>query len=175
MQVWVVYESKLGNTFKLARAMAEALAGKHLVRLIPVEEAETPYAVDLLIIGCPQHRHHPPEVTLAWPFKLPPGALRSMKMAVFDIRYKRRVFWQRDGAAQMVAKRLKSMGGVLIVKPKSFYLEYRGQPITENEIIKGVAWVQEIAEKINPHTPPLTNIPPGKKVVVTPHRSEWNN
>ena len=175
MQVWVVYESKLGNTFKLARAIAEALAQLHKVRLTPVEEAGIPYAVDLLIVGCPHHRHHAPEGLLAWSFKLPPGALRGMHLMVYEIRYKRRSFWRRDGAARVVAKRLQALGGMLITKPRAFQLQRRGQPITEEEIRKGVQWAREVTGKFKPAVPATPVVPPGRSVMVTPHRSEWNN
>ena len=72
MLIWVVYESKLGNTAALAQAIARALAREHRVRLVPVEDAGAPQGVDLLIVGCPNHRHHHPDGILAWLFKLPP-------------------------------------------------------------------------------------------------------
>ena len=37
--IWVVYESKLGNTAALAQLIAGELAREHRVRLMPAEEA----------------------------------------------------------------------------------------------------------------------------------------
>jgi flavodoxin len=106
MLVWVVYESRLGNTAALAQAIGGALVREHRVRLLPVEEAGPPRGVDLLIIGCPHHRHHQPDGLLSWLFKLPPQMVQNLHFGVFEIRYKRHYFWQGESAAGLVWRRL---------------------------------------------------------------------
>ena len=147
MLVWVVYESKLGNTAALAQAVAEALAREHRVRLMPVEKAGPPSGVDLLIIGCPHHRHHQPDGILSWLFKLPPRTVQDLHCGVFEIRYKRHYFWQGESAAAQIWRRLQRLGGKPLLKPVSFYLQHRGRLLPESEIDRGTTWAAALVRK----------------------------
>mgnify|MGYP000858751939 FL=1 len=147
MLVWVVYESRLGNTAALAQAIAGALTREHRVRLLPVEEAGPPSGVDLLIIGCPHHRHHQPDRILSWLFKLPPRVVQDLNCGVFEIRYKRHHFWQGESAAALIWRRLQGLGGKPMLKPVSFYLQHRGRLLPESEIERGAAWAAALARK----------------------------
>jgi len=64
MRAAIIYWSKTGNTEKVARAIHEGLAAAGVeVLLRRVEEAEELdfYAYDLVCIGCPSYRWHPPK------------------------------------------------------------------------------------------------------------------
>ncbi|HNS73406.1 MAG TPA: hypothetical protein PKI81_08385 [bacterium] len=156
MLVWVVYESRLGNTAALAQAIGGALVREHRVRLLPVEEAGPPRGVDLLIIGCPHHRHHQPDGLLSWLFKLPPQMVQNLHFGVFEIRYKRHYFWQGESAAGLVWRRLHGLGGKPVAKPASYYLQSRGRQLPESEIERGAAWAAGLVRKAvggNPKAP----------------------
>ncbi|HOT96465.1 MAG TPA: hypothetical protein PLG50_03800 [bacterium] len=153
MLIWVVYESKLGNTAALAQLIAGELAREHRVRLMPAEEAGVPHGVDLLIIGCPHHRHHQPDALLAWAFKLPPRVLHGIRLGIFEIRYRRHFFWQGESAAALVWRRLLGLGGKPVSRPVSFYLHHRSRQISEAEMGRGAAWARSLARKAQEGVP----------------------
>jgi flavodoxin len=163
MLVWVVYESKLGNTAALAKAIAEELGRQHRVRLIPVEEAGSPQGVDLLIIGIPNHRHHQPDGILAWSFKLPQRILHGVHLGVFEIRYKRHYFWQGNSSAAMVSRRLQALGAKPLLRPASFYLQHCGRVLPEIELDRGVIWAMNLARKVLESSPKNPFIPAGDR------------
>ncbi len=165
MLVWVVYESKLGNTAALAQAIADGLGREHRVRITPVEEAGAPRGVDLLIIGCPHHRHHQPDGMLAWSFKLPQAALHGVRLGVFEIRYKRHYFWQGKSSASLVSRRLQALGGRPVARPARFYLQHRGRDLPDIELERGVAWARSLARKILEGAPRAPFIPAGDRAL----------
>jgi flavodoxin len=164
MLIWVVYESKLGNTAALAQAIAGELAREHRVRLMPIEEAGAPHGVDLLIIGCPHHRHHQPDGILAWAFKLPPRVLHGIRVAIFEIRSKRHYFWQGESSATLVWRRLQTLGGKPVMRPVSFYLHQRARLLPDTELERGAAWAKGLARKTLEGTPKAPFIHAGDQV-----------
>ncbi|HNW59025.1 MAG TPA: hypothetical protein PKI62_05075 [bacterium] len=165
MLIWVVYESKLGNTAALAQLIARELAREHRVRLLPIEEAGAPHGVDLLIIGCPHHRHHQPDATLAWAFKLPPRILHGVRVGIFEIRYKRHFFWQGERSAHLVWRRLQALGGKQLTRPVSFYLNRRSRELSETEMGRGTAWARSLARKALEGVPKSPFIHAGDQVL----------
>jgi hypothetical protein len=59
MKALVVYDTKFGNTEKVARAIGQALAGRYNMRLIAADDlaALTVNSADLLVVGGPTQTH----------------------------------------------------------------------------------------------------------------------
>lgn len=149
MHIWVVYESRLGNTAHIAKAIADALSTTHRVRLVEAQQGILPSQVDLIFIGYPLHKGRSPETLLAWLAKLPYQALKDTLFILFDIRYRRFRLWRRSGEARHLSKLLLQLGGKKAGNPQSFYLLGKGGPISEAELRRAVRWALTVTEKLS--------------------------
>ena len=124
MNCLIVYDTVYGNTEQVARAIAAAFAPAHSVRLIKADQIAMldVASIDLLIVGGPTHRHRI-SLQLAAVLKATPrGALKGVKVATFDTRY-RMAEWLSGSAASGIARHLRKLGGSLQVSPESFFIE----------------------------------------------------
>ncbi len=149
MHIWVVYESRLGNTAHIARVIADALSTTHRVRLVEAQQAEVPYHVDLIFIGYPLHKGRSPEAILAWLAKLPYNALKDTLFVVFDIRYRRFRICHRSGETRHLTRLLQQLGGRKAGNAQSFYLLGKGGPLSEGELRRAVRWAITIGERLS--------------------------
>ncbi len=124
MKCLIVYDSVYGNTEQVARAIAAALTPAHTVRLVKADQIERldTASIDLLIVGGPTHRHRISSPISAALKATPRGALKGVKVASFDTRY-RMAEWLSGSAASGIARRLRKLGGSLQVPPESFFIE----------------------------------------------------
>ena len=160
MNCLIVYDTVYGNTEQVARAIATAFTSAHSVRLIKADQIARLDAasIDLLIVGGPTHRHRisPP---IAVVLKATPrGALKGVKVATFDTRY-RMAEWLSGSAASGIARRLRKLGGLLQVPPESFFVERDMPPQGEKrrhnlerlevgEIERATRWAMKIVNAI---------------------------
>ncbi len=124
MNCLIVYDSVYGNTEQVARAIAAALAPAHSVRLVKTDQIARLDAasIDLLIVGGPTHRHRMSSPIAAVLKATPRGALKGVKAATFDTRY-RMAEWLSGSAGSGIARRLRKLGGSLQAPPESFFIE----------------------------------------------------
>jgi len=142
----VVYESRYGNTARVARAIAAALEAGGPVRVV---EAADPAAfdvagVDLLVLGGPTEGHGVSETLRARLAQLPPAALAGVAAAAFDTR----VNWPgflMGSAAKGLAKTLERLGARLIAPPESFLVK-GGKPdrLVDGEAERAGAWASRL-------------------------------
>jgi flavodoxin len=120
MNVLIVYDSKFGNTERIARA----IAGRLSARLIRAEEAGAldRTTCDLLIAAGPTQRQKASPAMQEWLERLPRGVLKDVPAAAFDTRYRMSRFLT-GSAAERIASRLKRAGARLVVPPESFFME----------------------------------------------------
>jgi Flavodoxin len=164
----VVYESILGNTQAVARAVAEGLGRTRPVTVTEVSRApETlPPDVGLLVVGGPTHafglsrpetrRDAAAEATdpvvsqgrglREWLDALEPSGA-GVRTAAFDTRVlKPRV---PGSAAKKARKRLRSKGFADLVDPESFYVHGKAGPLAEGELDRARAWGADLARRFD--------------------------
>ena len=147
MNTLIIYESQFGNTEQIARAIAQALAGRASVCLEPIETADhlAFEGVALLVLGSPTQHHEATPDMLAWLDRVPPSALDGLAVAVFDTRYHMsRLF--AGSAAHVIGKEVQARGGRLIAPPESFFVTGREGPLEPGEVERAAAWAGTLAD-----------------------------
>jgi flavodoxin len=157
MNSLVVYESKFGNTQKVAEVIGKGLGSQGLARIITVED---PYAlaldpVDLLVIGGPTQAHGMSPPMRVYLEALIPTAPAGMRAAIFDTRLKGPGFlW--GSAAKAIADQLRKAGFVLVAPPESFLVEGMKEPrLMDGEEQRAQAWAVEIGAKMTAQLPAM--------------------
>jgi flavodoxin len=160
MNCLIVYDTVYGNTEQVACAIAAAFTPAHSVRFIKADQIARLDAasVDLLIVGGPTHRHRISSQLTAVLTATPRGALKGVKAASFDTRY-RMAAWLSGSAASGIARRLRRLGGSLVAPPESFFIERDVPPQGEKrrhnlerlevgEVERATRWAIKIADAI---------------------------
>ena len=146
MKALVVYDSVYGNTEKIARAIAGAIAGEVKV-LRPGEASPSELkAVDLLIVGSPTQGGKPTKSILDFLNKLPEPAVKGLNVAAFDTRLSTRLVGIFGYGAGKIADSLKRKGGTLILPPEAFFVKSKEGPLKEGELEHAAAWAKRILE-----------------------------
>jgi flavodoxin len=147
MHTLVIYDSKFGNTEKVAHAIACGISGVSDVRVTNTAEAmQNLEAVasrpDLVVIGGPTQNHAPSHGLRAFVDALP-AALRGIPAACFDTRYRGPVLLMGSAAAA-AAKALAKTGAEMVAPPESFFIVRHGpmqlQTLETGEIERAEAW-----------------------------------
>jgi flavodoxin I len=160
MNCLIVYDTLYGNTEQVARAIATAFPPPHSVRLVKADQIARLDAtsIDLLIVGGPTHRHRISSPIAAVLKATPRGALKGVKVAAFDTRY-RMAEWLSGSAASGIVRHLRKLGGSLQVPPESFFIERDTPPQGEKrrhnlerlqvgEIERATRWATKIVNAI---------------------------
>jgi flavodoxin len=151
MNTLIIYDSKFGNTEKVAQAITMALCDMGEVRAFAVDQADAFGLVnagnlDLLIIGCPTQIHGISPAMRTFLDKIPPGALKGLPAAVFDTRYHGHR-WITGSAGRGIATLLFQKGAQLVAQPESFFVAEAEGPLEHGELNRAAAWAQTVAEK----------------------------
>ena len=158
MQTFVVYDSKFGNTERIADAIARGLGTLGSVLVMDTAEAvgqQRADRPDLLLIGGPTQRRSSSPALRAFVDALP-ASLRGVPVATFDTRY-RGSTWLMGSAAADVAKVLRKAGGELVAPPESFFMGRGGplerQTLEAGEIERAEAWGRTVAASVEAAQP----------------------
>jgi flavodoxin len=148
MKALVVYDSKFGNTERLARAIAEELgAGEPAVLVAAGAASERDLAgIDLLVVGGPTQGHGLSPALRAFLERIPQEAVRDVPTVTFDTR----LSWPRllsGSAAAGSARRLEKKGARLLVPPESFLVTKGEGPLAEGELARASSWANEVRAK----------------------------
>lgn len=152
MNILVAYDSKFGNTEKVAQAIKMALDDYGSVRLLPIERVD-PFSlvntsdVDLLIIGGPTQLHRISPEMRAFLDTIPRSSLRGLPAVCFDTRYLS-PRWVTGSAARHIAHLLTEKGSHVVVQPESFFVVNEEGPLRAGELDRAAAWAQAVASKI---------------------------
>jgi flavodoxin len=146
MKSIVVYESRYGNTARIAQAIATGLEAAGPVRVVEVSDA-TAFdiaGVDLLVVGGPTEGHGL-SLTLRERLKqVPPEMLRDFRAAAFDTRLTWPAFLA-GSAAHGIAQILQQKGAKLLVPPESFLVTgMKDVHLVDGEIERAGAWAERI-------------------------------
>lgn len=152
MQTLVIYDSKFGNTEKVAEAIARGVGPVSEVQVTSTAEATPALQTlaaqpDLVLVGGPTQNHGPSAGLRALVDALP-AALRGIPAACFDTRYRGPV-WLMGSAADTAAKALAKTGAEIVAPPESFFIVRHGQlplqTLEPGEIERAEAWGRAIA------------------------------
>lgn len=165
MRLLVVYESSVGNTQRIARTVADALAVEGAVELISVDD-DLPSLdeFDLLVVGAPTHMHglssrlsqkaalehqgRSGRVGIGvrgWLDELP--LLGMPAVAVFDTRAHKAEALV-GSAAQGIVKRLRRRGYRLAAEPRSFFVERAPGLLEDGELERAQEWGRALANGV---------------------------
>ena len=166
MRALVVYESLWGNTEKVARAVAAAMADSMQVDVFDVDSAPTDVdEYDLLVVGGPTHafsmsrastrqtaveQHNAPfspqRGIREWLDTLKPTEKR-VKACAFDTRVNSP---RLPGSAARAAKQeLHSLGCETLLKQKTFRVHGYEGPLVDGELEKAAEWGSEISQALS--------------------------
>jgi flavodoxin len=136
MLTFVIYDTKYGNTARIAQAIAHGAGTRGSVRVFDTTEAVEPLAErpDLLVVGGPTQRRGLSPALRRLLDTLPPG-LHGVPAASFDTRY-RQAAWLTGSAAIEIAKRLGKARSRLAAPPESFFIA-RGGPLEQQALEAG--------------------------------------
>lgn len=148
MNALVVYESRFGNTERIAQAIGAALDTGAPPTVASYEAvAEVPAGLDLVVVGAPTHAHGVPAEFKTFLDKLPDDALDGVAVATFDTRYRKPALLT-GSAARGIAKRLGRKGARLVAPPESFFIEHSEGPLEQGEVERAAAWAHGLAETV---------------------------
>ncbi|UCH09357.1 MAG: flavodoxin-like domain-containing protein [Fidelibacterota bacterium] len=152
MNSLVVHFSKFGNTRMVAEAIADSLKTAGTIRLITLDHltADDLTTLDLLVVGTPTHRMNLPEAVRPLLEALPRRILRKTPVAAFDTSYRMSPFLARFTAAGKLARRLRRLGGKLILPPETFHVKGREGPLYPGERERASTWAESILERLSP-------------------------
>jgi len=147
----VLYESKYGNTERVAEAIALALQQSLPTRLAAVGEIddceEALRGLGLLVVGGPTHRHGVSPILHETLECLGGHALEGIAVATFDTRlHGMRIV--TGSAAVRLARLLRHHGARIVVAPESFLVEGAEGPLDAGELEHAREWVAEILEAV---------------------------
>ncbi len=144
MKSIVIYDSKYGNTEKIAKAIGSALSKLGTVTVVHAEKASMAdiEKVDVLIVGSPTQAWNPTPATKSFLENIP--ALHNLSVAAFDTRFKRTRLLT-GSAARKIAKVLENKGIFLLAEPESFFVTGMEGPLLKGEIERAKSWAKEIA------------------------------
>jgi hypothetical protein len=162
----VVYESVLGNTQAVAKAIAEGLGESRPVTVKEVSDAPDaiPPDVGLLVVGGPTHafgmsrpetradaaREAPGQVVSTgrgireWVEALAPGT--GTPAATFDTRVQKPHV--PGSAAKKARKQLAHKCFPEFEEPHSFYVHGKAGPLADDELVRARSWGQELGRHL---------------------------
>lgn len=152
MNTLVIYDSKFGNTERIAQAIARGVGSVSDVHVMSTTEAARALESiagrpDLLFVGGPTQNHGPSAGLRGFINDLP-TSLRGVPAACFDTRYRGPVLLM-GSAASATAKALAKAGAEIVTAPESFYIARRGQmplqTLEPGEVERAQQWGREMA------------------------------
>lgn len=142
MKPLVIYDTKYGNTEKIALAIGNAIKGQVLhVNKVNLDELN---GFDLLIFGSPTHGGFPTEGIYNLIKAIP--SFQGIKVAAFDTRTNS--IWNKiipfGYAAPTIARYLETKGGILVIPPEGFIVLRIKGPLKDGELDRSTAWLNVI-------------------------------
>ena len=150
MNTLVVYFSKFGNTQMLAKAIAVRFTSNGNVRTMSSDDltVEDLKEADLVVMGSPTHNMNLPKTIKPVFENLPKRILPGTPAAVFDTSYKMSWLLNQFTASKRLARKLRMLGGRLLLPPEIFHVMEREGPLYEGEIERAQNWANSILPKL---------------------------
>jgi flavorubredoxin len=149
MESLVVYDSKFGNTKKVAEAVADGLRSHGPVRLLGLDRLlpQELGMVDMLFIGGPTQAHAISARMRQFLDALKITPARGSVAVTFDTRY-RMPSAISGSAAKTIARRLRRMGVRIFAPPESFFVTREGPELERSELERARAWAAKLANEL---------------------------
>ena len=149
MKSLVVYDSKFGNTKKVAEAIAAGLAGHGSVRLLGLDKLppQNLGPVDLLFIGGPTQAHAMTARMRQFVDALRARPANGMAVATFDTRLRMPAVIS-GSAAKTIARKLRSVGVRIFGAPESFFVQGSVPQLEEGETERATNWAKGVADRL---------------------------
>lgn len=149
MKTLVMYDSKFGNTERVAKVIAGQLGEQHSVHVTNVDgEIPSIEDFDLVVIGGPTHAHGMSALMRRLLEDWPRGHIYEISVAVFDTRLHIPVTLSGSAAAS-IASNLNKRAAVLLVPPESFFVTRDGH-LGDGEDAHAISWAQSILNAMQP-------------------------
>jgi flavodoxin I len=148
MKALVVYDTKWGNTEKVALAIAAGI-GKG-TRAIRVGEVDVNQAkeLNLLVVGSPVIGGKPTKPIQEYLKTIANTAATKMRIATFDTRMTMK-FAQKFGFASVrMADQLKEQGNITVSEPMGFMVKGQKGPLDEGELERATQWAQTLSKGV---------------------------
>lgn len=129
----IIYDTKFGNTEKVAKTITEALSAKYEVTCKKVSETSISeiQEADLILIGSPTHAWNMSLNTKKLFNKLEKERFEGKIAAAFDTKLPK---WFAGSAAKKIEKRLKELGfGIALPYFNAYVTQVQG-PLRDGEI-----------------------------------------
>jgi flavodoxin len=153
MRIVVVFDSKFGNTARIAEAIGRGASVRGDTRVVSTDEAADALGVrpDLLLVGGPTRNHGITAELRTFLDALAAGRLAGTRAAAFDTRY-RMVTLLSGSAARDASGRLARAGAEVIAAPESFFMSRAGKPeqqtLEAGEPERAEAWGRRLADAV---------------------------
>ena len=144
MKTLIVFDSRFGNTEKVAKAIGGAISEEvDIVRASEVDYDKLG-SVDLLIVGSPTWGGKPSSEMRKFLDNIPKASLENVKVACFDTRDNSMLTKIFGKAAGRIAKSLKDKGGTLIAPPEGFIVKGLQGPLEDGALERAAKWAKTI-------------------------------
>lgn len=156
MKIQVIYDSKFGNTKKVADAVVTALDRGNEVSVVHVDKVDTDklQEFDILIFGAPTHAFRPSQPMKAFLKRIPNNSLSGVKAAVFDTRATEKSINEKwllkfmvrlfGYAAKPLSKTVKKKGAEIVGEPVGFCVADTKGPLIESELERAKEWANSL-------------------------------
>jgi flavodoxin len=156
MHTLVVHYSKYGNTQLVAETIADTMraaadTGSQRVTVTRLEEltADDIHEVGLLVIGVPTHNMNLPKPVRPLLAGLPKKALRGIYFTTYDTSYELSKWLQPFTAAKPLARKLRKLGGKIILPPETFTVQGHEGPLHDGELERVHVWAEQILTTVH--------------------------
>jgi flavodoxin len=152
LKVYVIYDSKYGNTKSVAENVFEGLKKSGLTDLAidSVKDVDPKALVDYdaLVIGAPNHMGKPSWTMQKFVGSLPQTGLKVRRAAAFDTYFQRQRYYQKamKKLERQISERLSGL--VLIAPGLSVRVNGVNGPVADGELAKAVDFGQKIAKDL---------------------------
>jgi flavodoxin len=143
----VVYDSKWGNTEKVALAIAAGIGKDAKAAQVGAVESDQSRTMELLVIGSPVIGGKPTKTMQEYLKTIVQTSSTKLRIATFDTRMTMK-FAQKFGfAAVKMADQLKEQGNALVSEPMGFIVKGQKGPLAEGELDRATQWGKELVKK----------------------------
>lgn len=143
MKSVVVYDTRFGNTEKVAKGIAKALMAD--ISKAPEATVSELKGYDTLVFGSPTHAWNMSDGMKDLFNRMKGESFRGKKAAAFDTKFNRRF---AGSAAKKMEGRLRKLGFDIAVEPMSFFVKGMEGPLEDGELQKCEKFGKDIASRM---------------------------